>query len=145
MGALDTGLTEEELPDIVIRWREANNRICDLWYVMESAAVKVITDGGCVGARRVFLSREIENNTGAECLTILLPSGRRLFYINPKINENEHGRPCISYFGKELGHKNWNRIDTYGGKLLGDCVHALVRDRTYIVNTVKQLAIAEGV
>ena len=91
MGALDMGLTEEELPDIVSRWREANKRIRDLWYSMDSAAVQVITEGGSVGVNGLLLAREYDYDNGTDCLTILLPSGRKLYYINPSIGQNEWG------------------------------------------------------
>ena len=58
MGALDMGIPEEDLPDIVSRWREANKRIRDLWYSMDNAAVQVITQGGSVGINGLLLARE---------------------------------------------------------------------------------------
>lgn len=127
MGALDMGLTEEELPDIVTRWREANRRIRDLWYAMENAAVHVISEGGSVGVGCVMLSREYDRNTGTDCMTILLPSGRKLYYINPKLGVNQWDKPSIIYMG--LNDKNkWNEIETYGGKLVENCVQAIARD-----------------
>lgn len=127
MGAFDMGLTEEELPDIVTRWREANRRIRDLWYTMENAAVRVISEGGSVGVGCVLLSREYDQNTGADCMTILLPSGRKLYYISPKLGVNKWDKPSIVYMG--LNDKNkWNEIETYGGKLVENCVQAIARD-----------------
>ena len=128
MGALDMGLTEEELPDIVSRWREANKRIRDLWYSMDSAAVQVITEGGSVGVNGLLLAREYDYDNGTDCLTILLPSGRKLYYINPSIGQNEWGRPSISYMGMDQKTKRWKRIETYGGKLVENCVQAIARD-----------------
>ena len=128
MGTLDMGLTEEELPDIVSRWREANKRIRDLWYSMDSAAVQVITEGGSVGVNGLLLAREYDYDNGTDCLTILLPSGRKLYYINPSIGQNEWGRPSISYMGMDQKTKRWKRIETYGGKLVENCVQAIARD-----------------
>ena len=128
MGALDMGLTEEELPDIVSRWREANKRIRDLWYSMDNAAVQVITEGGSVGVNGLLLAREYDYDNGTDCLTILLPSGRKLYYINPSIGQNEWGRPSISYMGMDQKTKRWKRIETYGGKLVENCVQAIARD-----------------
>lgn len=128
MGALDMGLTEEELPDIVSRWREANKRIRDLWYSMDSAAVQVITEGGSVGVNGLLLAREYDYDNGVDCLTIRLPSGRKLYYISPGIGQNEWGRPSISYMGMDQKTKRWKRIETYGGKLVENCVQAIARD-----------------
>ena len=128
MGALDMGLTETELPDIVSRWREANRRIRDLWYAMENAAVKVVAEGGSVGVGRVIISREYDFNSGIDCMTILLPSGRKLYYVSPKIGENQWGKPSISYMGMEQATKRWGSVETYGGKLVENCVQAIARD-----------------
>lgn len=128
MGAFDMGLTEEELPDIVARWREANRRIRDLWYAMENAAVKVISEGGSVGVGRVLLSREFDYSTGTDCMTILLPSGRKLYYIKPQIGVNQWDKPSITYMGMEQATKRWGMVETYGGKLVENCVQAIARD-----------------
>ncbi len=127
MGALDMGIPEEDLPDIVARWRESNKRIRDLWYKMDAAAVQVITQGGSVGVNGLILSREYDYNQGTDCLSILLPSGRKLYYISPTIGENQWGRPSIAYLG--INDKNrWGQIETYGGKLVENCVQAIARD-----------------
>lgn len=128
MGALDMGLTEEELPDIVSRWRDANKRIRDLWYSMDNAAVQVITQGGTVGLNGLILSHEYDYNQNTACLTITLPSGRKLYYVSPGIGENQWGRPSISYMGMDQKTKRWKRIETYGGKLTENVVQAIARD-----------------
>ena len=128
MGALDMGIPEEDLPDIVGRWREANKRIRDLWYSMDNAAVQVITRGGSVGLNGLILSHEYDYNQGTDCLTIALPSGRKLYYTSPGIGENEWGKPSISYMGVDQKTKRWKRIETYGGKLVENCVQAIARD-----------------
>ena len=128
MGALDMGLAEEELPDIVSRWREANRRIRDLWYTMDDAAVQVITEGGNAEVNGLLLARECDHLGGVDCLTIRLPSGRKLYYISPEIGQNEWGRPSISYMGMDQKTKRWKRIETYGGKLVENCVQAIARD-----------------
>ena len=91
------GIPEEDLPDIVSRWREANKRIRDLWYSMDNAAVQVITQGGSVGINGLLLAREYDYNQGTDCFTIQLPSGRKLYYVSPGIGENQWGNPSISY------------------------------------------------
>ncbi len=128
MGALDMGIPEEDLPDIVSRWRDANKRIRDLWYKVDAAAVQVITQGGSVGVRCLILSHEWDANQGADYMTITLPSGRKLFYNAPQIGVNQWGNPSISYMGMDQTTKKWKRIETYGGKLVENCVQAIARD-----------------
>ncbi|MCI8916903.1 MAG: hypothetical protein HFF26_09615, partial [Oscillospiraceae bacterium] len=128
MGALDMGIPEADLPDIVSRWREANKRIRDLWYAMDNAAVQVITQGGSVGLNGLMLSHEYDYSQGTDCLTITLPSGRKLCYTSPRIGENAWGKPSIAYMGMDQKTKRWKRIETYGGKLVENCVQAIARD-----------------
>lgn len=127
MGALNMGLTEEELPDIVNRWRAANSHIRDLWYDMDGAAVDVIQNGGCQRVHGLWLAREYDGTTGTCSFTITLPSGRKLYYNDPKIGENRWGNPSITYMGVNDKNK-WGRIETYGGKLTENCVQAIARD-----------------
>lgn len=128
MGALDMGIPEEDLPDIVARWREANSRITDLWYKMDAAAVQVIGQGGSVGVNKIVLAREFNYQQGADCMTITLPSGRKLYYVQPQIDQNQWGSPSISFMGMDQTTKKWKRIETYGGKLVENCVQAIARD-----------------
>lgn len=128
MGALDMGIPEEDLPDIVTRWRDANRRIRDLWYKMDAAAVQIITQGGAVGVNNVVVAREFNYEQGTDCMTITLPSGRKLYYIEPQIGQNQWGNPSISYMGMDQTTKKWKRIETYGGKLVENCVQAIARD-----------------
>lgn len=127
MGALDMGIPEEDLPDIVKRWREANKRIRDLWYAMDAAAVQVISQGGSVAVNNILLSREYDADLGVDFLTVRLPSGRKLYYNSPGLGVNQWGSPSITYMG--INDKNkWARIETYGGKLVENCVQAIARD-----------------
>ena len=128
MGALDMGIPEDDLPDIVQRWRDTNKRICDLWYKMNSAAVEAISTGRSVGVGRLLVSCEYDAVHEVEYLTVLLPSGRKLFYNSPQIGENKWGGPSISYMGMDQTTKKWKRIETYGGKLVENCVQAVARD-----------------
>jgi DNA polymerase len=128
MGALDMGLTEDELPDIVNRWRDANKRIRDLWYAVDGAAVQAVSQGISVGIGCLVFSREYDANQGIDCLTIRLPSGRKLYYISPSMGVNQWGNPSISYMGMDQTTKKWKRIETYGGKLVENCVQAIARD-----------------
>ena len=128
MGALDMGLSEDELPDIVNRWRAANGHIQDLWYAMDRAAVNVIENGGRANVRGLILAREYDVNQGVAMLTIKLPSGRKLYYVNPSIGENRWGGKSISYTGIEQTTKQWKKVETYGGKLTENVVQAIARD-----------------
>lgn len=128
MGALDMGIPEEDLPDIVSRWREANKRIRDLWYKMDSAAVQVITQGGSVGVNGIIITHEFNYSQNIDYMTVTLPSGRKLYYIAPQIGVNKWGNPSISYMGMDQSTKKWKRIETYGGKLVENCVQAIARD-----------------
>ncbi len=128
MGALDMGLTEAELPDIVNRWRDANKRIRDLWYSMEAAAVQVIQTGQPVGLRSLVLAREMDAGNNLDFLTIRLPSGRKLYYAHPSLGQNQWGKPSITYMGMDQTTKKWKLIETYGGKLVENCVQAIARD-----------------
>ena len=128
MGALDMGIAEADLPDIVSRWRSTNRRIRDLWYQVDAAAVQVVTHGGSVGVNGLLFSHEGDAMLGTDYLSITLPSGRKLFYNAPQIGENQWGNPSISYMGMDQTTKKWKRIETYGGKLVENCVQAIARD-----------------
>ncbi len=127
MGALEMGIPEDDLPDIVTRWRDANRRIKDLWYKLQNAAVQVISQGGSVGVNKLVIAREYNPEQGTDCMTITLPSGRKLYYVDPKLGVNRWGNPSITYMGVNDKNK-WGLIETYGGKLVENCVQAIARD-----------------
>lgn len=126
MGALEMGIPEEELPDIVQRWRASNKRIQDLWYSMENAAVDTVKTGRTNAVRGLLL--RIEGNRERCFLTIQLPSGRKQFYAQPKLGQNRFGRESLQYLGMNQTTKKWEAIETYGGKLVENCVQAVARD-----------------
>ena len=128
MGALDMGLKEEELKDIVTRWRAANRNIQNLWNNMNNAAIQVISYGGAINVNGLILAREYDQIQKMYCFTIKLPSGRKLYYINPKIGTNRFGGPSIIYWGVDQTSKKWMANETYGGKLTENCVQAIARD-----------------
>lgn len=128
MGALDMGLTEEELPDIVTRWRAANSHIKELWYDMNSAAIEVISRGGRTVTHGLVLALEYDAAQNSRYFTIRLPSGRKLYYINPRIGTNRFGDSSIVYWGVNQTTKKWMEIETYGGKLVENTVQAIARD-----------------
>lgn len=129
MGALNMGLVEEELPEIVTRWREANPHIVQLWYDMEQAAVEVISTGNQRAiSYGLVLALEGDTETDQQFMTIKLPSGRKLFYAHPALGKNRWGRDSITYRGMDQTTKRWTQLETYGGKLVENCVQAIARD-----------------
>ncbi|MGM0776948.1 MAG: DNA polymerase [Bacillota bacterium] len=128
MGALNMGLTEEELPDIVRRWRSSNKRIQDLWYSLENAALSVMKDGHPAGVRGLIFARESDIQNGLDFLTVTLPSGRKLFYVKPHLADNNFGKEAIHYYGLNQTTKKWEKVSTYGGKLVENVVQAIARD-----------------
>lgn len=128
MGALDMGLEEKELPDVVRRWRNANKRITDLWYGIENAVIKLMETGEKQGLKGIIFSREIDLIYGQDFLTIKLPSGRKLYYPKPHLKENRFGSNALHYFGVNQTTKKWEVQETYGGKLVENIVQAISRD-----------------
>lgn len=128
MGALDMGLTEEDLPDIVQRWRGANKRIVDLWYSVENAVMDVMNYGLPVAMRGLVFAREADLARGLDYLTIRLPSGRKLYYATPHLTKNRFGKDSLGYWGMDQVKKKWSPQETYGGKLVENIIQATARD-----------------
>lgn len=128
MGALDQGLAEEELPEIVQRWRNANRRIVDLWYGLEGAAIEVMETGQPVGIKGLMFARESHYETGQDFFTIRLPSGRKLYYAKPHLASNDFGKTALHYWGVDQKTKKWGPMSTYGGRLVENVVQAVSRD-----------------
>ncbi|RDW17063.1 hypothetical protein CWR48_15575 [Oceanobacillus arenosus] len=128
MGALNMGLTEEELPDIVKRWRSANKRIVDLWYSLENAALSVMRTGQPTGIKGLIIARESDISKGLDFLTITLPSGRKLYYVKPFLAENDFGKEAIYYWGMNQTTRKFEKISSYGGKFTENVVQAIARD-----------------
>lgn len=127
MGALKMGLTEDELPDIVNRWRQANKRICDFWYSVDQAALSVMKTAQPAGVGHgIIFAREMDVINGLDFLTVLLPSGRKLYYPAPYLAENKFGKQAIHY-RTQVGNK-WCNTSTYGGKLVENITQAIARD-----------------
>lgn len=121
MGALDMGVKEEELQGLVSKWRQANPNITKLWWDIDKAAIKVVKEKSfeVVGKIKIFYEKGI--------MFITLPSGRNLSYIKPRLETNKFGREGITYEG--IGAtKKWERIETYGPKLVENIVQATARD-----------------
>jgi len=123
MGALNMGLTEEELPDIVKRWRQSSRRICDFWYAAERAAQEAV-EWGVVTTLPCGVTFSRDENF----LFIGLPSGRALFYNRPELRPNERNSREIWFYGVNQKNRKWEPVPTWGGKLVENIVQAVARD-----------------
>ena len=121
MGALDMGLTEEELSPLVSSWRAANPRIVQFWWAVDKAVKDAIK--GKTLTRTHGLLFEYR---GA-MLYITLPSGRQLSYVKPRLGENRFGGESVTYMGIDAT-KHWSRIESYGPKFVENIVQAISRD-----------------
>ena len=121
MGALDMGLKEDDLPKLIEDWRKANPEIVQFWWDLEAAARETIKDHQ---DKRVG---KIEFQFYENTLWLVLPSGRKLAYINPKLKPNKFGRMSLTYDGLNAANK-WDSIETYGGKLAENCTQGTARD-----------------
>lgn len=128
MGALRMGLSEDELPEIVTKWRAANPAIVRCWKSLEQAAIQAIETGRACQTHGLLFAREADVENGQDFLTILLPSGRKLYYAKPHLGLNKWGNKSIHYYGMNQTTKKWETTDTYGGKLTENCVQAIARD-----------------
>jgi DNA polymerase len=122
MGALDGGIKEEELPEIVAKWREASPRIVQFWNDADNAAKRAVSGKGV----QTIVQGGIKFALHAGALMIRLPSGRRLTYLRARMGENRWGQPAVTHMG--LGIGKWERQETYGGKLVENIVQAVARD-----------------
>ncbi len=121
MGALEMGLAEGELRPLVTAWRTANPNIVRLWWAVDKAAMTAVS------GRTSADTHGIRFECRSGMLFIILPSGRQLSYVKPRIGENRFGNECVTYEG--VGStKKWERIETYGPKLVENIVQAISRD-----------------
>ena len=121
MGALEMGLSEDELQPLVQAWRDANPNITRLWWDVDRAAMDAVR------YRYETETHGITFTYKSGMLFITLPSGRRLAYVKPKIGENQFGGDCITYEGVG-GTKKWERLNSYGPKFVENIVQATARD-----------------
>lgn len=121
MGALDMGLTEEELPPLVAAWRKANPHMVQFWWDVDAAAIKAVTEKQRTKVGKIIF----EYKSGI--LFITLPSGRKLSYVKPRMAVNRFGRDGLTYEGI-AENKKWSRIETYGPKLVENIVQGTARD-----------------
>ena len=121
MGALEMGLTEEELPDLVSAWRQSNPNIVRFWWDVDSAVKKAIKEKTTQSTHGVsFCCR-------SGMLLIQLPSGRVLSYVKPRMGENKFGGESVTYEGVG-GTKKWERLESYGPKFVENIVQGIARD-----------------
>lgn len=123
MGADKMGLSDEELKDIVTKWREASPRIVKLWHDAENAAINAVQNTGksfAFGTNCSFI-RE------SGILFMQLPSGRRIAYYQPEIEEGDYG-PELTYHGVNQTTRQWTKLRTYGGKIVENSTQSIARD-----------------
>ena len=130
MGAIEMGLTEDELPGLVSAWRESNPHIVRFWWNVDAAVKR------CIKERKPQEVKGIRFFWQSGMLFITLPSGRNLSYVKPCIGENRFGGESVTYEGVG-GTKKWERIESYGPKFVENIVQATSRD--ILVNSMKTL------
>ena len=132
MGALDMGVKEEELQPLVQAWRQANPKIVQFWWAVDQAAQKAVRK------RTTTATHGISFTYQSGMLFVRLPSGRHLSYVKPAIVLNDFGREGLCFEG--IGAtKKWERIDTYGPKLVENIVQAVSRDLlTHAMQRIEQ-------
>ena len=121
IGAVTVGIPEEELKPLVDMWRKANPNIVRYWWDVDAAA-------------KTAIRKQIPQSVGNICfetrsgmLFVTLPSGRKLAYVKPRLEENQYGSESITYMGTDQ-QKRWSRIETYGPKLVENITQAICRD-----------------
>lgn len=139
MGALEMGLAEEELQQLVTAWRDSNPMITQFWWAVDHAVKE------CVKKRISTETHGIRFAYKSGMLFITLPSGRRLAYVKPRIGENQFGGESVTYEG--MGStKKWERLESYGPKFVENIVQATARDiLCHAMQTLKHCAIVAHV
>jgi DNA polymerase len=116
-------LKREELQPLVDAWRAANPAIVALWRIVNDAALHCVETGESVNLMhgiKMFMERGV--------FFILLPSGRKLTYIKPRLVVNRFGGMSVGYEGQNQTTNKWEQQETYGGKLVENIVQAIARD-----------------
>lgn len=139
MGALEAGMTEEELQPLVDSWRAANPNIVRFWWDVDRA----VKD--CIRQRVPTETHGLRFDYRSAMLFITLPSGRRLAYVKPRIGENQFGGESVTYMGVS-GTKKWERLESYGPKFVENIVQGTARDiLCYAMRTLRNCAIVAHV
>lgn len=141
MGALDMGLTEDELEPIKVAWREANPEVVQFWYDCENAAKQAVAQKTNVSVPIAGKRSSLVFSWESGFLFIKLPSGRRLAYVKPRLEAEDLYREksdgskfqiaragSLTYEGLDQKTKQWTRVPTYGGKLVENITQAIARD-----------------
>ena len=135
MGAIEMGLTEEELPALVDAWRQANPNIVKFWWDVDRAVMEAVK------YKHTTSDYGLTFSCRSGMLFITLPSGRKLAYVKPKVGTNKFGGECITYEGVG-GTKKWERLDSYGPKFVENIVQATARDiLCYAMRTLRHCSI----
>ena len=121
MGALDMGLKEDELPGLINDWRKSNPSIVKFWYDVERTAISTIKTQNNNNVQKISFQYY------ANILWIVLPSGRKLSYINPDLEPNKFGNDALHFDSLNAANK-WVRTESYGGKLTENITQATARD-----------------
>ena len=135
MGAIEMGLTEDELPALVDAWRQANPNIVKFWWDVDRAVMEAVK------YKHTTRDYGLTFSCRSGMLFITLPSGRKLAYVKPKVGTNKFGGECITYEGVG-GTKKWERLDSYGPKFVENIVQATARDiLCYAMRTLRHCSI----
>lgn len=128
MGADKMGLSDEELQQIIHRWRAANKRIYDLWQQLGNAAAYVIENKEPVSVKGLILAYEYDFISGLDFMTIQLPNKRKLYYASPGTTLSKWNTTAITYKGVNQTTRKWETQESYGGKLVENVTQAIARD-----------------
>ncbi|MCC8075734.1 MAG: hypothetical protein LIO95_07340 [Clostridiales bacterium] len=135
MRQMDTGkalidLPDEDIMDMVDRWRKANPAIVQFWYSVSAAAFEALDTGRTIPLRggSLAFARECDPANDLDFLTIRLPSGRKLYYVKPHRTKDRWGRPAVGYWGMNQTTRKWTEMETYGGRLAENITQAVARD-----------------
>jgi len=122
MGALDMGLTKQELRPLVDTWRAANPAITELWWAVDAAAIEAVQ------AKTTTHTHGLTFAVEGGVLFITLFTGRRLAYVSPRVEPGKFGRDQLFYDGMDQTKNKWTTLDTFGGKLVENLCQAVARD-----------------
>lgn len=139
MGALDMGLTEDELQPLVDAWRSSNPMVTTLWWDVDRAVKQCVHEHASVQTHNIVFTYK------SGFLIIELPSKRCLYYVKPRVEENKYGGESVTYEG--VGStKKWERLESYGPKFVENITQAIARDiLLYAMQTLKEYRIVAHV
>ena len=140
MGALESGMKEEELQPLVDAWRKANPNIVNFWWAVDRAVKEAVTQHITTATHGIkFICK-------SGMLFIELPSGRRLSYVKPRMGVNKFGSESVTYEGTNGTTKKWERLESYGPKFVENIVQGMSRDiLMYAMRTLKKYRIVAHV